>query len=177
MSGYRVTCAAPPTRPFPRPRRGRQAAGHSPSARTISDHRFCTRETGSGRARAGACITSASGHRRCAVWLSWVRADLEVAATYRARRAVPDSCRLLTPASGERGDVGRPAMDRGEIITGMNRAYCSWPRVRLAVISASASRPARASGSAPAGGSIRAYFRWFRGGRAGAAVWGVDRWP
>jgi hypothetical protein len=30
-------------------------------------------------------------------------------------------------------------MDRGEIITGMNRAYCSWPRVRLAVISASAS--------------------------------------
>jgi len=37
-------------------------------------------------------------------------------------------------------------MDRGEIITGMNRAYCSWPRVRLAVISASASRPARASG-------------------------------
>jgi len=30
MCGYRVTCAAPPTRPFPRPRRGRQAAGHSP---------------------------------------------------------------------------------------------------------------------------------------------------
>jgi hypothetical protein len=176
MCGYRVTCAAPPTRPFPRPRRGRQAVGHSP----VGSNNFRSSDI---RVRPGlgghvqACITSASGHRRCAVWLSWVRADLEVAATYRARRAVPDSCRLLTPASGERGDVGRPAMDRGEIITGMNRAYCSWPRVRLAVISASASRPARASGSAPAGGSIRAYFRWFRGGRAGAAVWGVDRWP
>lgn len=139
--------------------------------------RFCTRETRSGRARAGV-HNIRFWARRCAVWLSWVRADLEVAATYRARRAVPDSCRLLTPASGERGDVGRPAMDRGEIITGMNRAYCSWPRVRLAVISASASRPARASGSAPAGGSIRAYFRWFRAAGpalpSGGLIGGLD---
>ena len=36
MCGYRVTCAAPPTRPFPRPGRGRQAAGHSPVGSDVS---------------------------------------------------------------------------------------------------------------------------------------------
>jgi hypothetical protein len=36
MCGYRVTCAAPPTRPFPRPGRGRQAAGQSPVGSEVS---------------------------------------------------------------------------------------------------------------------------------------------
>jgi hypothetical protein len=36
MSGYRVTCAAPPTGPFPGPGRGQQAAGQSPVGSDVS---------------------------------------------------------------------------------------------------------------------------------------------